>query len=82
MFQAQGDDKNRRFCFYDCTAKRPSRSNKTKQENIEVGTETISITMNPRSTDRLVKCYIDETAENKSIYDAWFEQVHEKTASV
>ena len=45
-------------------------------------TETISITMNPRSTDRLVKCYIDETAENKSIYDDWFEQVHEKTASV
>lgn len=82
MFQAQGDDKNRRFCFYDCTAKRPSRSNNTKQENIEVGTETIAITMNPRSTDRLVKCYIDETAENKTIYDAWFEQVHEKTASV
>lgn len=82
LFQAQGDDKNRRFCFYDCTASRPSRSNNTKQENIEVGTETISITMNPRSTDRMVKCYIDETTENKTIYDAWFNSVHEKSASV
>ena len=82
MFQAQGDDKNRRFCFYDCTAARPSRSNNTKQESIEVGTETISIKMNPRSSDRMVKCYIDETAENKAIYDAWFDAVHEKSGSI
>lgn len=82
LFQAQGDDKNKRFCFYDCTASRPSRSNNTKQENIEVGTETISIKMNPRSSDRMVKCFIEETAENKSIYDAWFTAVHEKSASV
>ena len=82
LFQAQGDDKNRRFCFYDCTASRPKRDAKTKQENIDVGTDTVAIKMNPRSTDRMVKCYIDETVENKTIYDAWFEHVHEKNASV
>ena len=77
LFQAQGDAKNRRFCFYDCTATRPSRSNETKEENIEVGTDTLTITMNPRATDRMVKCYCEETAENKTIYDAWFDGVYE-----
>ncbi len=79
LFQAQGDSKNRRFCFYDCTATRPSRSNETKQENIEVGTETLTITMNPRTTDRMVKCYCEETTENKEKYDDWFTKVYEKS---
>lgn len=82
LFQAQGESNNRRFCFYDCTAARPSRENSTKEDSIEPGTETIAITMNPRSSDRMVKCYIDETSENKTVYDGWFEQVHEKIASV
>lgn len=81
LFQAQGDDKNRRFCFYDCTAARPSRENNTKEDTVTPGTETIAITMNPRTSDRLVKCYVDETEENKTIYDAWFTAVHEKTGS-
>lgn len=82
LFQAQGDSNNRRFCFYDCTASRPSRDNETKEDTIEPGTDTLAITMNPRSTDRMVKCYIDETTENKSIYDAWFDAVHEKSSSI
>ena len=82
LFQAQGDSNNRRFCFYDCTASRPSRENNTKEDSITPGTETISITMNPRSSDRMVKCYIDETTENKTIYDGWFNSVHEKTSSI
>lgn len=82
LFQSQGDANNRRFCFYDCTAGRPSRTNETKEDTITPGTDSISITMNPRSTDRLVKCYIDATEENRAIYDAWFSAVHEKTGSV
>ena len=82
LFQAQGDTNNRRFCFYDCTAARPSRENNTKEDTITPGTETISITMNPRTTDRMVKCQIDQTTANQAIYDAWFTAVHEKTASI
>lgn len=82
LFQAQGDSNNRRFCFYDCTASRPSRDNATKEDTITPQTETIAITMNPRTTDRMVKCYIDETEENKAVYDAWFNAVHEKTGSI
>ena len=81
MFQAQGDTNNRRFCFYDCTATRPSRENNTKEDTVTPGTETLTITMNPRTTDRMVKCYIDYTTENESIYNSWFTAVHEKTGS-
>ena len=73
---------NRRFCFYDCTATRPSRENNTKEDTIEPGTETIAIKMNPRTTDRMVKCYVDATTENQSVYNAWFNAVHEKGASI
>lgn len=82
LFQAQGDSNNRRFCFYDCTATRPSRENNTKEDTIEPGTETIAIKMNPRTTDRMVKCYVDATTENQSVYNAWFNAVHEKGASI
>lgn len=82
LFQAQGDTNNRRFCFYDCTASRPSKEATTKEDTIAPNTETVTITMNPRTSDRMVKCYIDETVENKTLYDAWFNSVHEKSASV
>lgn len=82
LFQAQGDTNNRRFCFYDCTASRPSRENNTKEDTITPGTETIAIKMNPRSTDRMVKCYIDQSENNTAVYNAWFSAVHEKSASV
>lgn len=82
LFQAQGDTNNRRFCFYDCTAGRPSRTNETKEDTITPGTESIEIVMNPRVTDRMVKCYIDQTEENQAVYEAWFTTVHEKEGSV
>ena len=46
MFQAQGDDNDRRFCFYDCTATRPSRENSTKEETITPGTDTLYASIN------------------------------------
>lgn len=82
LFQAQGDSNNRRFCFYDCTAARPSREHNTKEDTITPGTESIAITMNPRTTDRMVKCYVDATEENTAVYNAWFTAVHEKTSSI
>ena len=72
LFQAEGDLKKRRFCFFDCTAGRPSRENKTKEQSVDVGTEKISITMNPRSTDKVVKAYAEVGA---SSYDTFFEAV-------
>ena len=81
-FQADGDDKNRRFWFYDCTATRPSREYNTKEDSIEPGTDTIPITIKPRTIDGMVKCVIEESATNTAVYNGWFSTVHEKTESL
>lgn len=80
MFQGQGDQKNRRWVFFDCTATRPSRENNTKEESIEVGTETMTITMSPRSTDKAVMAYIEPNDTNEDVYNAFFTKVYEKNA--
>lgn len=84
MFQGKGDKAGRRWVFFDCTATRPSRENKTKEESVSVGTEKMTITMSPRKTDKSVMAYIEPTEDNQAVYDAFFNSVYEKdsTASV
>lgn len=84
MFQGQGDQTGRRYVFYDCTTTRPTRENNTKQEEIEPGTDTMTITMAPRGTDKVIMAYIEPTVANQAIYDDFFEAVYVKdqTASV
>lgn len=81
MFEADGDEKNRRFVYWDCTASRPSREHNTKQESVEPGTDSLPITVAPRSTDNAIGTYLEQTEENKTIYDSFFEKVYEKDAT-
>lgn len=80
MFQGKGDQTESRYVYYDCTATRPSREHNTQEESIEVATDSITITMSPRSTDRAIKAVIEPTDENKTIYDTFFTKVYEKDA--
>ena len=80
MFEGQGDKTARRWVYWDCTATRPTREHNTTEESIEVATESITITMSPRSTDNAIKCHIEPTEENKAIYDKFFTKVYEKDA--
>lgn len=82
MFQAEGDTYNTRYCFYDCMAGRPSRDNATKEDTITPGTDTIAITMSPRSSDQIVKAQIDQETGDATTYNNWFSTVKEPTASV
>ena len=72
MFEADGDEKSRKFCFFDVSISRPSRENKTTEDEIEVGTEKAEITMSPRSTDGMIMCYADGEAEG---YENFFNEV-------
>lgn len=72
MFEADGDEKGRKFCFFDVTVTRPSRENKTTEDEIEVGTEKMEITMNPRVEDEYVMCYVDGESEG---YENFFDSV-------
>lgn len=78
MFEADGDEKARRFVYWDCTASRASREHKTKEQTIEPGTDSMPITIAPRSTDDAVGAYLERTEENKTAYDAFFTNVYEQ----
>jgi len=80
MGEIEGDKKKRRFVYFDCTAARPSAEMNTIEESKEPQTDTISITMSARSTDKAIKAVIEPTTENQAVYDAFFTQVYEKNA--
>lgn len=81
MGEIEGDVKKRRFCYFDCTATRPSAEMNTKEENTDPKTDKISITMAPRSSDSAVKVVIEPTAENKAVYETFYTKVYEKNAT-
>ena len=81
MGEIDGDKKKRRFVYFDCTATRPSASMNTVEDSKEPQTDTISITMSARSTDKAIKAVIEPTTENQAVYDDFFNQVYVKDAT-
>lgn len=82
IFEAEGDPKNRRFVYWDCTASRASREFQTTEDSLEVGTESLPITIAPRSTDNRVGAYMELTDDNTSAYNSWFTTVYESDLSL
>lgn len=81
MGEIDGDVKKRRFVYYDCTATRPSAEMNTIEDTKEPQTDTISITMTPRSSDKVIKAVIEPSETNQDIYDEFFDKVYEKDAT-
>ena len=78
LFEFDGDVKAIRRCLYNCTCTRPSIASETKEETVEPGTESLTITNSPRE-DGLVKAQtgpdtVDET------YTGWYGKVYEPEA--
>lgn len=80
MGEIDGDVKKRRFIYYDCTTTRPSAEMNTIEESKEPQTDKVSITMSPRSTDKVIKAVIEPSEENQTVYDTFFDKVYEKNA--
>lgn len=80
LFEIEGDAKKRRCVYYDCTASRPSTENKTIEESKEPQTEKMTLNMNPRITDHIVKAEIEPSETNKEAYDNFYKNVYEKVA--
>lgn len=80
MGEIEGDAKKRRFVYYDCTATRPSAEMNTIEDTKEPQTDTISITMAPRSSDKVIKAVIEPNETNQDVYDTFFTKVYEKNA--
>lgn len=74
LFEFDGDVNAIRHVLYNCTASRPSIESETKEDTIEPGTETLSITADPRS-DGLVKARTGDTTETET-YNNWYKTVY------
>ena len=80
-FQIEGDEKNRKFWYYNATVSRPNSEAATIEASKEVKTDTLTIKTMPRKTDKKVRACLTETASNKSVYDSFFESVYEQPIS-
>lgn len=74
LFEFDGDVNAIRHVLYNCSASRPSIESQTKEDTIEPGTETLSITADPRA-DGLVKARTGDTT-NQSEYTNWYKKVY------
>ena len=74
LFEFDGDVNAIRHVLYNCTASRPSIESKTKEESIEPGTETLSLTADPRE-DGLVKSRTGDTTD-ETTYANWYKTVY------
>lgn len=73
LFEFDGDAHAIRYVLYNCSASRPSIESETREETIEPGTETLSLTADPRS-DGLVKSRTGDTTAAET-YNNWYQAV-------
>lgn len=80
LFEFDGDIKCIRHVMYNCSVStRPTMDSSTKEDTIEPGTETLTISADPRE-DGLVKAKTgDDTTDE--VYQKWYEAVYVPTES-
>ncbi len=74
LFEFDGDINKIRHVIYNCSATRPNIESATKEDEIEIKTETLTITASPLQ-DGLVKSKTTDTTTNTA-YNAWYDEVY------
>ena len=74
LFEFDGDVKKIRHVLYNCIASRPTIESSTKEDEIEVKTETLSITASPLSGGYVKARTSDTTTE--AAYEGWYQAVY------
>lgn len=77
-FEVQGDDKGRKTWLYNCSCARPNQDAATKEAGITPNTETLSLIVAPRVSDKKVKVSMVLSATNETAYNGFFTQVYEE----
>lgn len=78
LCEEDGDETGTKFVFYKCTATRPKRNLKTKEENIEAQTQTLSIQMEPMENGD-VYSMTQSTTPSETLKN-WYKQVFKEGA--
>lgn len=81
-FQIEGDKKNRRFWYYNCSLTRPTTESNTIEATITPQTDTLTIKAMPRLTDNAVRAFMEESETNTQAYNDFFTQVYEAVETI
>lgn len=79
LFEFDGDIRKIRHVLYNCSAARPTIESQTNEEEIEVQTETLSLTAAPLSNGYVKAKTGDDTTDE--VYKNWYESVYLPTAA-
>ena len=85
LFQFLGDVNNTRHVFYRCKASRPNIESETIKDKVDLKEESLDLKVRPVVDGVLkhkIKGHIDNTAENATIYNAWFDKVYDGTTAL
>ena len=74
LLEFDGDQKGIRRVLYNCTATRPSIESETKEDSIEPGTETITISNAPLPNGRVKAQTTVDTDD--TVYSGWYKTVY------
>ena len=77
LFEFDGDIKKIRHVLYNCAASRPSIESQSNEDEIEVKTETLSITATPLANGYVKAKTGDSTTD--TIYTDWYKSVYMPT---
>ena len=74
LFEFDGDVKKIRHVLYNCTAARPTIESSTKEDEIEVKTETLAIQASPLEGGYVKARTSDNTSAEA--YEGWYQNVY------
>lgn len=79
LFEFDGDVRKIRHVLYNCSAARPTIESQTNEDEIEVQTETLSITASPLASGYVKAKTGDDTTD--TVYQDWYKSVYLPTAA-
>ena len=74
LFEFDGDQRKIRHVLYNCAASRPGIESQTNEEEVEVQTETLSITASPLANGYVKAKTGDDTTD--AVYQDWYQSVY------